>query len=169
MSKKYYLSNKMINCFMSDTKMGDITRKDRFLQNINRENQEIANSITTLNGSRVTDTFITNLAIKNAQQIGYIEKGTGQHQSNTIYYGENISPCLNASDYKEAIKILIKNNTKQGYLEAKEGDCIDLCQPSSKTRRGRVQKDKSQTITTMGGEHLGVIVNGRITNKETNT
>lgn len=58
--EKYYLSDKMINCFMSDTKMGDITRKDRFLQNLNRENQEIANSITTLNGSRVTDTFILN-------------------------------------------------------------------------------------------------------------
>ena len=65
-------------------------------------------------------------------------------------------------DYDEvSIKdfIKIKNATKKGYLEAKEGDCIDLCQPSSKTRRGRVQKQKSQTITTMGGEHLGVIVN----------
>lgn len=55
--------------------------------------------------------------------------------------------------------ILIKNNTKKGYLEAKEGDCIDLCQINSETRRGRVQKQKSQTLTTMGGEHLGVVVN----------
>ena len=57
---KYYLSEKLINCFMSNVKMGDITRRDRFLQNLNRENQEIANSITTLNGSRITDTFIVN-------------------------------------------------------------------------------------------------------------
>lgn len=55
--------------------------------------------------------------------------------------------------------ILIKNNTKKGYLEAKEGDCIDLSQINSETRRGRVQKQKSQTLTTMGGEHLGVVVN----------
>lgn len=73
------------------------------------------------------------------------------------------------ADTSDYIVVKIKNNTKQGYLEAKEGDCIDLCQPSSETRRGRVQKDKSQTITTMGGEHLGVIVNGRIANKETDT
>ena len=58
--EKYYLSEKLINCFMSNVKMGDITRRDRFLQNLNRENQEIANSITTLNGSRITDTFIVN-------------------------------------------------------------------------------------------------------------
>lgn len=54
--------------------------------------------------------------------------------------------------------IKVKNNTKKGYVEAEKYDCIDLCQPNSKTRRGRVQKGKSQTITTMGGTHLGVIV-----------
>ena len=60
---------------------------------------------------------------------------------------------------KEGRIIKIKNNTKKGYLDATEGDCIDLCQPNSETRRGRVQKEKAQTITTSGGEHLGVIIN----------
>ncbi len=57
--------------------------------------------------------------------------------------------------------IKIKNATKKGYLEAKEGDGIDLCQPNSETRRGRVQKEKTPTITTMGGGHLGVIVSDK--------
>ena len=118
-----------------------------------RIDEDISGTITTGVSFR-NNTF---LAIKNAQQVGYIEKGTGQHQSNTIYDGENISPCLNASDYKEPVKILIKNANKKGYLEAEEGDCIDLCQPNSETRRGRVQKQKVQTISTMGGEHLGVV------------
>ena len=55
--------------------------------------------------------------------------------------------------------IQIKNANSKGYLEATIGDGIDLAQPNSETRRGRVQREKSQTITTMGGEHLGVIVN----------
>lgn len=62
--EKYYLTDRMINCFMAETQMGNITRKDRFMANLNRENPDIANSITTLNGSRVTDTFIFNRHIK---------------------------------------------------------------------------------------------------------
>ena len=70
----------------------------------------------------------------------------------------NISPTLTTrSGAYAAGMILVKNATKKGYLEAKEGDCIDLCQPGSQTRRGRVQKQKAQTITTMGGEHLGIV------------
>ncbi|MBQ4030677.1 MAG: DNA (cytosine-5-)-methyltransferase [Bacilli bacterium] len=56
--EKYYLSDKLIDCFMSEKSMGTMTRKERFLQNINRENQDIANTLTTLEGNRATDTFI---------------------------------------------------------------------------------------------------------------
>ena len=47
-------------------------------------------------------------------------------------------------------KLPIKNATSKGYLEATEGDGIDI---SSRMQhhRGTVQKNKSQTITTMGG------------------
>lgn len=53
--------------------------------------------------------------------------------------------------------IAIKNNNLKGYLEATDGDGIDI---SSRMQyhRGTVQKGKSQTITTMGGENVGVIV-----------
>lgn len=44
--------------------------------------------------------------------------------------------------------LLIKNNTKMGYLEAEEGDGIDIENIDSKTRRGRVQKETIQTINT---------------------
>ena len=58
--EKYFLSDAMMNCFMSDG-TGNYPRKERFLQNINRKNQDIANSLTTLEGSRCTDTFISQL------------------------------------------------------------------------------------------------------------
>lgn len=53
-------------------------------------------------------------------------------------------------------KILIKNNTKLGYLEAHNGDGVDLSYPTSNNRRGRVQKKRSNTLET--SSNLGVVV-----------
>jgi DNA (cytosine-5)-methyltransferase 1 len=53
----YYLSDKLLGAFMSDG-TGKYPRKERFLQNINKINDDIANSITTLAGNRPTDNFI---------------------------------------------------------------------------------------------------------------
>ena len=56
--------------------------------------------------------------------------------------------------------IRIKNATKKGYLECYEGDGVDLTQPTSKTRRGRVQKESIQTLTTEN--NLGVCVKPQV-------
>lgn len=53
--------------------------------------------------------------------------------------------------------LAIKNNTKIGYLFAQEGDGINLEQPNSKTRRGRVGKGVAQTLLTSCNQ--GVVVN----------
>lgn len=37
---------------------------------------------------------------------GFIDKGTGKHQSNLVYDSNGISPALNAGDYKSPIKII---------------------------------------------------------------
>lgn len=44
--------------------------------------------------------------------------------------------------------ILVKEATKKGYAEAFVGDSVNLEQPNSKTRRGRVGKQVAQTLTT---------------------
>ena len=44
--------------------------------------------------------------------------------------------------------VLVKEATKKGYAIAKEGDSINFEQPNSKTRRGRVGHEVSQTLTT---------------------
>ncbi len=54
----------------------------------------------------------------------------------------------------------VKNATKKGYLEAKNGDCINLELPNSKTRRGRVSNGKTNTLNTAC--NYGVVVNGDI-------
>ena len=72
----------------------------------------------------------------------------------------NISPTLTTrSGAYAAGMILIKNATQKGYLEAYEGYGIDLTQPNSETRRGRVQKNAIQTLTTQN--NLGVCVNDK--------
>ena len=45
-------------------------------------------------------------------------------------------------------KVLVQENTKKGYAEAYEGDSINLEQPNSTTRRGRVGKQCAQILTT---------------------
>ena len=44
--------------------------------------------------------------------------------------------------------IKVKSATSKGYEVAKEGDSINLSQPNSETRRGRVGKSKAQTLET---------------------
>ena len=55
----------------------------------------------------------------------------------------------------------IKNNTKQGYIEAEIGDGIDISS-RMESHRGTVQKGLSQTLTCEGGNNVGVVVSKKI-------
>jgi DNA (cytosine-5)-methyltransferase 1 len=52
--------------------------------------------------------------------------------------------------------ILVKEATKQGYAIAKEGDSINLSNPNSETRRGRVGNQIANTLDTACNQ--GVVV-----------
>ena len=57
--EKYYISSAMMNYFMGvNQKPSKFPRKERFLANINRKDQDRANSVTTNPGNRPTDNFI---------------------------------------------------------------------------------------------------------------
>ena len=74
----------------------------------------------------------------------------------------NISPTLTTrSGAYAAGMILVKNATKKGYLEAEEGDGVDISS-RMEHHRGTVQKGKAQTLTTSGGNDRGVVNNMRI-------
>lgn len=70
------------------------------------------------------------------------------------YISEEITNKVKFKDDEETL--LIKNATKKGYLKADCGDSISLAYPNSKTRRGRVGNQVSQTITTL--DNMGVVV-----------
>ena len=97
---------------------------------------------------------------ENKNQIAYLNYSK-QEQSNRVWNIDKVSPTLCASfknDYMASVKILIKNATKKGYLEAQEGDGIDIS-GRMEYHRDTVQKNKTQTISTMGGENNGVVLN----------
>lgn len=69
---------------------------------------------------------------------------------------KDIHPTILAR-YEGAPTLYINNATKLGFQEAHEGDSINLSYPDSKTRRGRVGKQVSQTLQC--NDSIGVITN----------
>lgn len=93
-------------------------------------------------------------------QIGnIIETGNFNNpQRGRIYSTEGQSPALmTVQGGGQEPKIFIKEATKKGYSVAIDGDSINLEQPKSKTRRGRVGKGMAQTLNTQCNQ--GVVHN----------
>lgn len=75
-------------------------------------------------------------------------------QAGRIYSVNGVSSTMDTcSGGNRMPKIMIKNNTKQGYLDAYEGDGVYT---NTSTKRGTVQKDMIQTLTTF--QDKGVVV-----------
>ena len=50
-----------------------------------------------------------NISLKeevSVRQIGFIERGTGKHQSNTVYHTDGLCPAEYAGQWKEAFKVV---------------------------------------------------------------
>lgn len=72
-----------------------------------------------------------------------------KHQAGSVWDKNKISPTIDTMQggYRQPL-VIVKEATKKGYAEAYDGDSINLEQPNSKTRRGRVGKQVAQTLTT---------------------
>lgn len=167
--EKYYLSEKAMSCFMSDG-TGKYPRRERFLQNINRKNQDIGNSVTTRAGSRATDNFVKEPFIVASR--GRYSEDTAILRKVRTDYGKAIRKQYEAGEIKakrSAIQkleprtdgmtntittvqkdnyVAIRTANKTGYDLAKDGDGVDLAYPKSTTRRGRVGHGVSKTLPT---------------------
>ena len=90
--------------------------------------------------------------------IGKLEMDKWQDHMKRIYNINSYSPTIGTMQGGNTEpKILIKNATKKGYLEAKDGDSINLSYIESNKRRGRVGKEVSQTLQT--SDNMGVVFN----------
>ena len=156
--EKYFLSDAMMNCFMSDG-AGNYPRKERFLQNINRKNQDIGNTITSRAGDRPTDNFVMCKTLRETLETNEIPDGVHMIDGyNRNIRNDELSGSITTRvDASNNTYLAIKNATKKGYLEAEEGDGVDI---SSRMQhhRGTVQKEMIQTLDSQGGNSKGVVI-----------
>lgn len=114
-SDKYYLSQKMIECFMSNG-TGNYPRKERFLQNLNRKDNEIGNAITTLAGQRPTDNFII--------EQENIENNVNENYMGTYDYtqSDTLRPTLERRVHfnNEISCTILASGNNNGIIEKKE-------------------------------------------------
>jgi len=75
------------------------------------------------------------------------EKGNG-FGARLITKNDIASTLATSPDKSAGQYLIVKEATKKGYAEAVAGDSINLEQPNSKTRRGRVGRGIAQTLTT---------------------
>jgi DNA (cytosine-5)-methyltransferase 1 len=83
---------------------------------------------------------------------GVFPIGESNNLSNAMARERQTSACITTSYHKgvnyDNQLIKVKSATSSGYEEATSGDTINLSQPNSETRRGRVGKQKAQTLET---------------------
>jgi len=111
--EKYWLSQRLINAYtMEGTEK--YQRKERFMQNVFRENSDIGNAITTNPGNRPTDNYIL-FEIKSL----CLNSKVGSEQpslQDRIYDVEGISTAITTS-YQPNIAIeVIRYHSKRGIL-----------------------------------------------------
>lgn len=127
--EKYFLSKKMLNGMLNTT------FESYKLENKLLDNEGNANTILArFDGSpQVVGTY------QYSKSENFM-KGKDRFQEN-----KEVSDTLQTTP-KEGI--VVKEATKKGYAIAVDGDTINLEQPNSKTRRGRVGKGVAQTLMT---------------------
>jgi len=151
--EKYYISDAMMNYFMGvNQKQSKFPRRERFLANINRKDQDRANSITTNPGQRPTDNFI--VASRGRNPDNPSDRTTGAPTTQRLE--PRFDGCTNTlTSVQKDNYVAIKTANKKGYDLATDGDGIDLAYPDSKTRRGRVGHGVAKTLPTSDSQ--GVI------------
>ena len=97
--------------------------------------------------------------IQTSQKEGVVVIGNyspSGHNAARVIDPEGIAPTV-MENHGTVTAIPIKNNTKKGFLLAEEGDAIDIS-GRMQYHRGTVQKGMSQTISTAGGNNIGVVI-----------
>lgn len=96
--EKYYLSDKLIQCFSSNG-TGNYPRGERFRQNLERKNQDIANSIITTEGNKPTCNFV----------VGKIPQWK---ERGNVFSDTKVVGTLCATDYKTPKLVQVQQQEK---------------------------------------------------------
>lgn len=135
---KYNLSPKIIKTMLYGDSKG-FDRKGDFEDSIESGKKGVARTLKAKGSFDSGWTVVT-------ECLNSKVDGKQPSLGNRVYSDNGLSTCIATSPFFMG-KILVKNATKKGYLEAEEGDEID-CGALMKYHRGTVQSGISQTIKT---------------------
>lgn len=148
--KKYFLNKKMVDYITGANydnskfnRKKAFERKQKYIEDL-----DIAGTITTREGQRSLDTFVAVKVVGNYSPSG--------HNAANVVDPSGAAPTL-MENHRTRTAIMVRNNNSKGYLEAHEGDGIDMS-TRMHHHRGTVQKGVSQTLTTQAD--IGIVVNG---------
>lgn len=108
--------------------------------------------VSAQNRLRMYWTNIPNVSIpedKNIKLLDILEQTENEKEfivQNGILFDPSISEASRNLVQRINGEIRISQSTKQGYIVANHGDGVNLAFPTSKSRRGRVIKQKSSTV-----------------------
>jgi DNA (cytosine-5)-methyltransferase 1 len=160
--EKYYISNDTADKIIKEYKENNkLTIND--IINVGKLNTSQDGVVVNINGIAPTHTAghgnCPKILENNIIQIGNYRETSGSFdnpQTGRVYSPEGISPTLNTMQGGDRQpKVLIKQATKQGFIECNIGGVADLSYPESKTRRGRVQ-DNGDTCPTITAAETGI-------------
>ena len=147
--EKYYLTDTMIRGFIKHNE-NHTAKGTGFIW----KPRDVNGTTSTLRAnSALAPTDNTILETNRCIQVGSLNY-YNYDKMNRVYSKGGCSPALEIMQggnrqpkIAEPIAY-VKEATKKGYAEIYEGDSVNLEQPNSKTRRGRVGKGCVQTLTT---------------------
>lgn len=147
--EKYYLTDTMIRGFIKHNE-NHTAKGTGFIW----KPRDVNGTASTLRAnSALAPTDNTILETNRCIQVGSLNY-YNYDKMNRVYSKGGCSPALEIMQggnrqpkIAEPIAY-VKEATKKGYAEIYEGDSVNLEQPNSKTRRGRVGKGCVQTLTT---------------------
>ena len=155
--EKFYLSNKGVNGLLNAFVDG---REHK--PNLMTNETEYSPTIDTLVGSQThRSPYIDESSDKiELIQVGqmYGTEREPNPSGGRVYDSDGLMRSLGAGHGMPQPIVMVREATKKGYAEAEVGDSVNISQPNSKTRRGRVGKQVSQTLTTSGGNEMAVVV-----------
>lgn len=151
--EKYYLTDTMIRGFIKHNE-SHTAKGTGFIWKPRDVNGDVNGTASTLRAnSALAPTDNTILETNRCIQVGNLNY-YNYDKMNRVYSKGGCSPALEIMQggnrqpkIAEPIAY-VKEATKKGYAEIYEGDSVNLEQPNSKTRRGRVGKGCAQTLTT---------------------
>ena len=156
--EKYFLSDDLMQHIQKTAEEHEeYTQYDRYNGDLEMWCRVWKDKSPTLNTKcKDTKIYVGNKSLKETLEQNKIDDTCYIDTYNKRIDKEKSGTITTGVSFRNNTFLAIKNATKKGYLEATDGDGVDISS-RMEHHRGTVQKGKTQTLTTMGGENNGVV------------